>query len=705
MIMNKLKHIIAPLLLPFALPSLANQLTVADIEVEAGESAELVVNFETTATNWTGYQMSIYLPEGVTLQKDEDDEYLYTLSSRHNKSHSCTISQQTDGGLLLVCYSLTKKTIAAGTGELLRLPVNVASTATGNLTAQFRNIKFSDTNSNVSQLSDVTATFTVMEKPLIDQLTVSDMNVVAGSSADIVVNFATSATNLTGYQMSLYLPEGITLQKDEDDEYMYELSSRHNRSHSCTVSQQTDGGLLLVCYSLTKKTIAAGTGELLRLPLNVSATASGTLTAQLKGIKFSDVNSTVNQLDDVSFSIYVQGQTQEPVAQTLSLTSLPAMTYGDGAYTLPAKTTEGLTLTWTSSNTSVATISSGKLTIKKAGSATITATQAGNDSYLPFSRQFSLTVGKANLTITANSCEKTQGEENPELTVSYSGFKYSDTPASLTKQPTVSTTATKDSPAGTYPITVSGAESANYTFSYVSGTLTVTETPDMPVPTDISQLNNAIYIEPFAVRIGDNVNIEICLKNAEAATAYVFDLVLPEGVTVAKNDKGKFIDALSDRHDDHTRTFNDKGNNTYSLSTLSGNSEELTGNDGAIRLLTLSAAEDLAEGVYAVEIKNASYSKPDGTLVPLPNTISTVTVEDYLLGDVNGNGGVDIGDAVTIVNYLVGKESTTFVEKAADTNKNGQIDIGDAVTIVNFLVGKTESLSRSAKVLDEKEPQ
>ena len=80
--------------------------------------------------------------------------------------------------------------------------------------------------------------------------------------------------------------------------------------------------------------------------------------------------------------------------------------------------------------------------------------------------------------------------------------------------------------------------------------------------------------------------------------------------------------------------------------------------------------------------------------------------EAYILGDVNGNGGVDIGDAVSIVNYLVGKESTTFVEKAADTNKNGQIDIGDAVTIVNFLVGKTASLSRTIDdVWDEREPQ
>ena len=44
----------------------------------------------------------------------------------------------------------------------------------------------------------------------------------------------------------------------------------------------------------------------------------------------------------------------------------------------------------------------------------------------------------------------------------------------LTTPPTVTTTATTTSPAGTYPITVSGAASPNYTIAYVNGTLTIT---------------------------------------------------------------------------------------------------------------------------------------------------------------------------------------------------------------------------------------
>ena len=45
-------------------------------------------------------------------------------------------------------------------------------------------------------------------------------------------------------------------------------------------------------------------------------------------------------------------------------------------------------------------------------------------------------------------------------------------------------------------------------------------------------------------------------------------------------------------------------------------------------------------------------------------------------------------------------------------NKNGKVDIGDAVTIVNFLVGKTATLSRIIDIgadrsepLREREPQ
>ena len=85
-----------------------------------------------------------------------------------------------------------------------------------------------------------------------------------------------------------------------------------------------------------------------------------------------------------------------------------------------------------------------------------------------------LTITKAPLTIKAGNYTKVEGEENPAFTLAYEGFRNNETSAVLTKQPTVSCSATEDSPAGSYPVTVSGAETQNYEINYVAGTLTVT---------------------------------------------------------------------------------------------------------------------------------------------------------------------------------------------------------------------------------------
>ena len=80
---------------------------------------------------------------------------------------------------------------------------------------------------------------------------------------------------------------------------------------------------------------------------------------------------------------------------------------------------------------------------------------------------------KASLTITAPDTTRVQGDANPTFVPSYGGFVYGDTAASLTTQPTCTTTATSGSPVGTYPVTCTGGVSANYTIAYVPGTLAV----------------------------------------------------------------------------------------------------------------------------------------------------------------------------------------------------------------------------------------
>ena len=85
-----------------------------------------------------------------------------------------------------------------------------------------------------------------------------------------------------------------------------------------------------------------------------------------------------------------------------------------------------------------------------------------------------LVVNKATLTATADDKSRIYGSENPLLTISYSGFVNGDTSVVLDDLPTASTSATIDSDAGTYPITLSGGADEDYALTLENGKLTIT---------------------------------------------------------------------------------------------------------------------------------------------------------------------------------------------------------------------------------------
>jgi hypothetical protein len=61
---------------------------------------------------------------------------------------------------------------------------------------------------------------------------------------------------------------------------------------------------------------------------------------------------------------------------------------------------------------------------------------------------------------------------------------------------------------------------------------------------------------------------------------------------------------------------------------------------------------------------------------------------DVTLGDVNGDGVVDVADVVGIVNKILGEPNADFIEAAADVNGDGQIDVADVVATVNIILGE-----------------
>ena len=63
-------------------------------------------------------------------------------------------------------------------------------------------------------------------------------------------------------------------------------------------------------------------------------------------------------------------------------------------------------------------------------------------------------------------------------------------------------------------------------------------------------------------------------------------------------------------------------------------------------------------------------------------------VSDYVfvLGDVTGNGSVDVQDATLVVNHILGKESGGYDFSVADMNNDGEVDVFDVTAIINVIL-------------------
>lgn len=90
-----------------------------------------------------------------------------------------------------------------------------------------------------------------------------------------------------------------------------------------------------------------------------------------------------------------------------------------------------------------------------------------------YSIDLNVTVNKADLFITAEDKQMNQGETVPELTMTYEGFVDGEDESVIDVLPSIATTATSLSAAGTYPITLLGGNDNNYNLQLTGGSLEV----------------------------------------------------------------------------------------------------------------------------------------------------------------------------------------------------------------------------------------
>ena len=172
--------------------------------------------------------------------------------------------------------------------------------------------------------------------------------------------------------------------------------------------------------------------------------------------------------------------------------------------------------------------------------------------------------------------------------------------------------------------------------------------------TDISTLDNVIYVEPFSVKQGTQVQMSIKMKNSAAIRGFQFDMYLPDGVNAAKSAKGKILASLTGTRlpdeDEHTLTLSEQSDGSIRFLCGSMADETFTGTDGEIVKLTINVDGETANGDYPVRLKNMKLTETD-----ISNYYEHECIETTLT--INPAGYI-----------ILDETSTTFPEAANDVN-------------------------------------
>ncbi len=223
---------------------------------------------------------------------------------------------------------------------------------------------------------------------------------------------------------------------------------------------------ILVAYSTT----AVTSSPVGNYPITATLTAVG--SASLSNYTITNTPGTLT-ITSGSLSYTLPAQTEvygQPFPEPFAIAGFNAAVPPTGSisFTLPGKMTIcSLNGTFTATNTCNAPKSGLAV-----GTYTVSFNYSGDTNYAPYSGTTTLTVTPALLTVAVANVTRAYGVANPAFSASITGTVAGDTFTS-----TFSTTATINSPVGTYPINdvLSGAALSNYTVTVIPGTLTITQ--------------------------------------------------------------------------------------------------------------------------------------------------------------------------------------------------------------------------------------
>ncbi len=332
-------------------------------------------------------------------------------------------------------------------------------------------------------------------------------------------------------------------------------------------------------------------------------------------------------------------------------------------------------VTWTTSNSSVARVSNGVVTAVTAGTATITVTTADGN----YTAKCTITVNKPAATLNSISISSKPTKTTYELgeALNTSGLKlkltYSDGSSKIVSDGfTVS--GFNSSTAGTKTVTVS-YEGKTTSFSVTVNRNNIETNAPQVVLTDAESM------------AGKEVTIELLIKNNPGIAGLAVSLKYDENVLTLKDTvKGNLFSGF-----------------TAGKNFAWDESSDVTA-DGVLASFTFVIADGAAVGDYEIQVVTRSCTNEDLDDVELASVNGKVSVIDFVYGDSNGDMKIDMKDVVLLRKFITNYDfdtgtSSVDVGYGADANGDGKIDMKDVVILRKYITNYDFDTGTSSVVL------
>ena len=196
--------------------------------------------------------------------------------------------------------------------------------------------------------------------------------------------------------------------------------------------------------------------------------------------------------------------------------------------------------------------------------------------------------------------------------------------------------------------------------------------------------------------------LAVSLENKKDILGFQFDLTLPSGIIVNTGADGKLVSKLGNRCSGFTQTFTYIGDNKDRVTCLSMQGTAVTGHDGELMRISLTSDREVETGDYDIVLSNIQLTTTEGTatVTIYPEDYnSKLTMLNYALGDIDGNGSITVTDAVMVVQNILYKTPSNFIPETADVNTDGSVNVGDVVSILD-LISTSNTKAAPVKALE-----